>query len=122
MTSLINNYASPEHTSITESAPNIESAALDVQEDDDIPPPPPVARPTFSGRIYNTKEEIEHVNMNRNTKVILQVISSDRTTWYYSQNKDGEFFYIVSKYLESGRLEEIIKLNKPLSATDLSVM
>jgi hypothetical protein len=89
----------------------------------DIPPPaPPPNGPLFrsySGPIGNPKEEIEAVNNNRGTRVILRVNGGMYTTWYYYQDVRGNFYYITVTNFGHGPDVAFLLLDGPIDVNEL---
>jgi hypothetical protein len=82
------------------------------------PPPPTPLEHTYShGGISNPKEQIEHVNMTRNTRVVLMVYASTGTQWEYYHDNNGEFWKIITSSF--GKKVTMKKLLKPLDVDKL---
>lgn len=66
-------------------------------DDSDFPPPPAKLERQHRQGIFNNPEEIDQVNNNRGSRVILLVNGGGlNTTWYYEHDTDGKFFKISS--------------------------
>jgi hypothetical protein len=91
----------------------------DPDHDDEPPPHPPPLNRSFGGRILNSKQDIEHINSNRGVRLMLMVNDNMYTTWYYYQDHDGKFYYIIVSNYGNGPIETFQELDGPIDVNSL---